>query len=500
MNPYQTLCHLSKKQALFSSIEALLSWDIETYLPPNGLNARSEQIAFLAGYLHEEILSEEFQKNLNQLIDLKSGEFLKKNLTKEEEANIREWRRKYKEENSLPAPFVKEFAETTSLATLTWQKAREENRFSLFLPILKKIISLCQKKAAYLGYVSHPYDALLDLYEPQMTIEKITPLFNELKEGLSSLLQMIQAKKAFTDDFLTQEFPSEEQMKWTSVLLDAYSLNRNSLRVDLSAHPFSTGIHPTDVRITSHIDPRHLTSHIFSVLHEAGHALYDQNLPQEHYGTPLCEAVSMGMHESQSRFWEVFIGKSRPFWLHFYPKLQKSFPQQLKNISFDAFYRAIHIVKPSLIRIAADEVTYSLHIILRTEIEKGLIEGSCKPEDLPDLWKEKMQRYLGITPPSDKEGCLQDIHWSMGSFGYFPSYSLGNLYAAQFFHAFKKECPSWEDSLQRGEFAFISSYLKEKIHRHGKLYSSEELLKRVTKKPLDVSYYLTYLKNKYEKL
>jgi carboxypeptidase Taq len=500
MNTYQNLCHSSKKQALLASIEALLCWDIETYLPPRGLDARSEQVAQLATLLHEELLSPEFLKNLQKLVNLKSGEFLKKDLTKEEMANVREWRRSYVQASSLPSSFVKEFAETTSLATITWQKAREENRFSLFLPMLKKIISLCRKKADYLGYESHPYDALLDLYEPKMTIQKITPIFKDLKEGLASLLQTIKGKKIPPDHFLTQEFPAAEQMQWTPVLLSAYALNPDSLRVDLSAHPFSTGIHPTDVRITSHIDPHNLTSHLFSILHEAGHALYDQNLPVEHYGTPLCEAVSMGMHESQSRFWEVFIGKSRPFWLYFYPQLQKSFPRQLKNVSFDAFYQAIHIVKPSLIRIASDEVTYSLHIIIRFEIEKALIEGSAKPEDIPDLWNEKMQSYLGITPPSDKEGCLQDIHWSQGSFGYFPSYSLGNLYAAQFFHAFKKDCPDWENSLQKGEFAFISSFLKEKIHRHGKLYSSEELLERVTKKPLDASYYLNYLKNKYEKL
>jgi carboxypeptidase Taq len=500
MDAYQTLCLLSKKQALLSSIDALLSWDTETYLPQEGLEPRSEQRELLALLVHEEIHEPSFKKNLKELIDLKKGHFLKKNLSKEQKANLREWRRKYKEALSLPPSFVQEFAKICSQATNVWQKARKENQFSLFLPQLKKIISLCRKKADYLGFDNHPYDALLDLFEPKMTTERLTPLFSELKEGLIDLLKREKKKPAIKEDFLFQEFPFEEQMKWTSHLLEAFALNQEAFRVDLSAHPFSTGIHPKDVRITSHIKPKRLMSHLLSILHESGHALYDQNLPSKHYGTPLCEAVSMAVHESQSRFWEVFIGKSRPFWLHFYPKLQQSFPTQLSKISFEEFYRAINIVKPSQIRIEADEMTYSLHIILRYEIEKALIEGSLKPEEIPEAWEEKMQQYLGLTPPSDKEGCLQDIHWSMGSFGYFPSYSLGNLFAASFFQVFKKEFPLWEQSLAKGDFGFISQWLKTKIHRHGKLYSSEELIERVTKKPLGVTNYLSYLKEKYEKL
>ena len=284
MTPYQTLCTLSKEVALLSSIEALLSWDIETYLPPGGIEARSEQMAFLATMIHSQTIQPTFLKNLRKLIDLKSGKFLKKNLTKEEKANLFHWRRKLKETLSLPAHFVTEFAKTTSQATTIWQKARTEDRFSLFLPVLKKIISLCRKKADYLGYEEHPYDALLDLFEPSMTTKKITPLFAELKEGLCSLLSSIEKKEKPRDDFLHQIFPASEQLKWTPKLLAAYALNKNSYRVDLSAHPFSTEMHPSDVRFTSRIIENHPTSHLFSTLHEAGHALYAQNLPVKYFG------------------------------------------------------------------------------------------------------------------------------------------------------------------------------------------------------------------------
>jgi carboxypeptidase Taq len=464
------------------------------------LEARGEQMALLAALIHEEYRQPLFKKSLQKLIDLKKGLFLKKDLSKEEKANVREWRRNYIQASCLPSDFVQDFTKTTTMATTLWQKARLENNFSKFLPVLKKIISLCRKKADYLGYEEHPYDALLDLFEPHMTIQKLSPLFSELKTGLIALVKERRKKPLAKEDFLRQEFPFDEQMKWAHLLVQAHGLDKEALRIDLSSHPFSTSMHPKDVRITSRIQTKLLMSHLFSILHEGGHALYDQNLPEKFFGTPLCEAISMGMHESQSRFWEVFIGKSRPFWLYFYPQLQKSFPSQLKKVSFEDFYKAINIVKPSLIRIEADEMTYSLHIILRYEMEKALIEGSLKPEEIPDAWREKMQNSMGITPPTDKEGALQDIHWSMGAFGYFPSYSLGNLYAAQFFHTFKKENPSWQTSLQEGNFSPIGAWLKAKIHRHGKLYSSDELIQRVTQKPLDVSYYLSYLKEKYKEL
>ena len=385
----------------------------------------------------------------------------------------------------------KEFSKTTSTALHAWSQAKESSDFSLFAPHLAKIVALCKKKAELLTYQDHPYDALLDLYEPGMTVKKLSPLFSALKTSLLSLLQDIRLP---CPKPLPSFFDPEEQMKLGKQLLKLLGFSQRSCRIDLSSHPFCLGIHPKDTRITSRIFPDQVISHILSTLHESGHALYNMQLPQELYGTPLCEPASYGIDESQSRLWETFIGRSLSFWSFFYPNLQQSFPQ-LALYSLQDFYHSIHTVTPSCIRVEADEVTYSLHIILRFEIEKALFEG-LSVQEIPSLWNQKMKELLGIIPSQDKEGCLQDIHWAMGAFGYFPSYALGNLFAAQLFETLKKAFPL-EKQISQGNFQEIRNWLNTHIHQHGKLYLPDELIEQVTHTPLQPTAYIQYLQDKY---
>jgi carboxypeptidase Taq len=358
-------------------------------------------------------------------------------------------------------------------------------------------VSLSRKKADLLGYTDHPYDALLDLYEPEAKTKDVEKVFKDITIPIVDLLKKITSRKPTDNAFLHAHFAPEEQITFGHRLLDAMGYDKTKGRLDFSAHPFSTAFHPTDSRITTTVKPSSLLSNISSILHEGGHSLYEMGLPVEHFGTPLCEALSLGMHESQSRWWETRIGLSKPFWKHFFPLLKTHFPSQLNEISLDKFYEGINKVSPSYIRVDADEVTYSLHIILRFQIEKGLIEGSLKVRDIPEIWNAKMQELLGITPSNYAEGCLQDIHWATGAIGYFPTYTLGNLYAAHLFEAFEKQNPDWEHRVEVGDLGFINAWLHENVHRHGRRYTCQELLFKATGKEFTSKAYVTYLNNKY---
>jgi len=497
---YEILHKKSRYSRLLSGITALLDWDQETYMPVAASDIRAEQLKVLAGLIHKSKTSTAFAKALSKLIDLKTGKIKNKDLTTPQKAAVEVWRKDYLKEKCLPAAFVEEFAKTTSQSVVAWRTAKAQDTFHTFSPYLEKLIYMNRKKADLLGYEEHPYDALLDLYEPGATTKEVGIIFQSLQKSVTDLLKKIKSVKQIDDSFLFGKFDHHKQLEFAHVLMKEIGYDSSKGRLDISTHPFSSASHPTDSRITTRIHPTSVLSNILVVLHECGHALYEMGLPEEQYGSPLGESISLGLHESQSRWWETRIGLSRPFWDHFLPLLKKTFPQQLDKISIDHFHRAINKVEPSLIRVEADEVTYSLHVILRFELEKALIEGSLSVHEIPEAWNAKMQKLLELTPENNREGCLQDIHWSMGAFGYFPTYTLGNLYASHLFASFEKEHNDWQKRVAKGELLFIKEWLNKNVHHYGRQYNSKELLKHVTKKDFNADVFNSYLHNKYKEI
>ena len=415
-------------------------------------------------------------------------------------ASLHIWRRDFLQDRKLSPAFVNRFAALTSKATHVWELARKEDNFALFAPCLEKIVHACQKKAELLGYTHHPYDALLNAHEPGMTVAEITPLFAELKTELIHLIKKIKTAAPIDKSCAQQEFSHDTQMHFGHAVLDFMGIKKDNARLDLSRHPFCATIHPRDTRLASRIFPNNVLSNIFSTLHEGGHALYCMQMQESLFGTPLAQSLSYGMDESQSRWWETFVGKSFAFWQYFFPLMQNRCEKLLGHITLDEFYLAANAVIPSTIRLEADEVTYSLHIILRFEIEKGLIEGSLKVKDIPRLWKEKTEEYLGVIPLSHRDGSLQDIHWSLGSFGYFPLYALGNIYAAQLFAAFEKQHPLWKKEIAEGNTKAMREWLREHVHMWGRRFSPKELLAKVGYTGISTTPYLSYLQRKYHAL
>lgn len=468
-------------------------------MPPKGTPIRAEQLELMASLTHKEKTSAKFEKTLSKLIDLESGKVIATGLSLEQKAALREWRRDFLMAISLPNSFVKAFAKHTSESMVAWTKARKNNTFSSFAPYLEKIIEMCRQKGDYLGYQTHPYDALLDCFEPNTTSAEVASIFKKVKPALKKLLGQILECKPVETRFLHGKFSADKQLAFGRTLLQAMGYDLEKGRLDLSTHPFSMAIHPSDSRVTTRIHRTSIFDSLSAVLHEGGHSLYEMGMMPEYYGSPLCDSVSLGIHESQSRLWETRIGQSKPFWQHFLPHLKKTFPK-LENVTLNQFYKAINAVTPTFIRVEADEVTYSLHVILRFELEKELIQGSMKVSEIPEAWNQLMQESLGITPPTYREGCLQDIHWSMGAFGYFPTYALGNLYASQFFEAFERDFPDWESRVAMGELLFLREWLQMKIHQHGRTYRASELVQIVTGKKLSETPYLSYLTEKYKNI
>lgn len=496
---YRELFDISRQTQVWEGISHLLGWDQETYMPPEADQIRAEQLKAVASLIHQRKTNPEFAKALAKLIDLDSGKIIAAELTAPQQAALKLWRRDYRKDTALPNAFVEEFTALSSLGQTRWRKAKKQNAFADFAPTLEKIVAMCRRKADYLGYEEHPYDALLDLYEPGISTKAISELFGSLKYSIRGLVKRIAAAPQVDDSFLFGSFDADQQLKFGQKLLEGMGFSMATGRLDLSTHPFSSSPHPLDNRITTRIHPKSLASNIFAVLHEGGHALYEMALPVDQYGSPLGQPISYGMHESQSRWWETRIGKSMPFWQHYLPILKQHFPG-LNDVSLQSFYRGINKVEPSLIRIEADEVTYPLHVILRFELERALIEGSLSVADLPAAWNSGMKELLGVEPKTDSEGCLQDIHWSMGAFGYFPSYALGNLYGSQLFLAFTKQFPTWKERLAAGEMAFIKEWLNQNVHAYGRQYGSIELLDKVTGKPFSAQAHSDYLNDKYSEI
>ncbi len=399
----------------------------------------------------------------------------------------------------MPDDFVREKAILLTKAHSAWSEAREKSDFKTFLPFLTKIVDLTRKEAELIGYKDSPYDALLDQYEPGMKTAEAAKILHELRDFLIPFLKRIKNSRVKVNSKNTLgDFPIEQQIAFNKSVSEKIGFDFEKGRMDTSAHPFTTTFHSNDVRITTRYKKNDVMYSIGSTVHETGHGLYEQGLLEEHYGTPLGEAISLGIHESQSRLWERIIGGSLPFWKYFYPMLQKQFPKPFKQIPLSEFYAYVNKVQPSYIRTEADEVTYNLHIIIRFEIEKELIEGTIQPKNLPAVWREKMKQYLGITVLFDALGVLQDVHWSAGLFGYFPTYTFWNLYSAQFFHAMKKDIPDVEKFFQKGDFSKALAWLRANIHQHGKLHTADELVKKVTGEPLTSSYFTRYLEEKYK--
>ena len=483
--------------AQLKSALAVLNWDKDVFMPPKGSGPRAAMLAYLAGELHEKVLSKEFRELLRDAKEASDAN----ELSPGDRAIAREIWRDVSREEKLPVEFVKELTQVTSEAYHIWLDARKKSDFSLFAPHLTKIVELKRREAELVGFKQSPYDALVDTFEPYATTEEVAATLGDLKNFLVPFLARIKNSKAkVSRDFITGDFDITKQKAFCVLAAKKIGYDFDAGRLDVSAHPFSTSFHPLDARITTRYSRSELMQSIGGVIHETGHALYEQGLPAARFGTPLAEAVSLGIHESQSRLWENLVGKSRAFWTYFYPLLREEFPTPLRNVPLDNFYRAINGVKPSFIRVEADEVTYNLHIILRFEIERALVEGDIMVEDLPRIWKSKMKDLLGLDVPDDSLGVLQDVHWSGGMIGYFPTYSLGNLYSAQFFAAAKRDLPALEEEMARGEFSKLLGWLREKIHVHGKLYSAQQLAENATGEKLNSKYFADYISRKYSEI
>ena len=494
---YADLLRRVKEARLLESCGSVLGWDERTYMPREGSAHRAEQIALLARMTHEMLTA----PDIGELLAAVEQSSLIRDAESAAAVNVREIRRTYDRAVKLPKSLVEEIARTTTRAQQVWQEARQQNDFARFQPWLEKIVHLKRAEAEAVGYQGVPYDALLDEYEPGATAAEITRVFADLRADLVPLIGVIaDSGKRPRRDLLEREYPVDRQQIFGQAAADAIGFDFEAGRLDVTTHPFCSGIGPGDCRLTTRYNPRHFNEAFFGVLHEAGHGIYDQGLPAEHFGTPLGSAVSLGIHESQSRLWENQVGRGRPFWVHFFPRARQVFHDALHDVSPDDWLFAINDVQPSFIRVEADEATYNLHIILRFELEQALMTGGLKAADVPGAWNERFQKSFGLLPPSDAKGCLQDIHWSMGGLGYFPTYTLGNLYAAQFMKQVRKDLDDLDSDFTRGEFGRLKGWLNEKIHRQGQRYRPRVLCERVTGKPLSHKPLLTYLHKKYAPL
>lgn len=481
------------------SAASVLHWDQETYMPEGGGAYRADVLAYMSLLHHQMATGQKLKDYLSRHIDLGTGEIVNITLNDEEKRLVTLLWKDLKKLSVLPEEFVEEMSKHTSATQQAWFKAKQANDFSAYAPYLEKMIELKKKEAEYLGYKDKPYDALLDNFEPGMTTETVTKLFGDLKVRLMKLVNKINAAKQVDDSILQQSFDTDEQWKFGMKVASDMGLNMKCARQDVSAHPFTIGFHPEDVRITTRLTDTMLLSGLFSTIHESGHAIYEQGLNKEEFGTPLAEAASFGIHESQSRLWENQVGRSKEFWTYELPSLKKHFPQ-LKDVSLEDWYRMVNVVKPSLIRTEADEVYYSLHIMLRFDVESMIINGDVNVNDIPKLWNDKMEEYFGIRPENDSEGVMQDVHWSFGGFGYFPSYAMGNLYGAQILEQADIEIPGLWDKIESGEFKVLKEWLNEKVHKHGRFFDPEDLIKEITGKPLSADAFMTYLEEKYKEI
>jgi carboxypeptidase Taq len=474
---------------------ALLGWDQQTYMPVGGAESRGNQLALLGRLVHERSTSPKLGKLLE---DLKSYA-TSLDPDSDDARLVKVTARSYEKAVRVPVRHVVDFAQATTLGQQAWVEARSKSDFSIFRPHLEKIVALRQEYASFFPNFEHPYDALLDDFEPNMKTADVKAIFDGLRPRQVELIKAIAGKPQVDDSFMHQPFDENRQWEFGKEVITQFGYDWNCGRQDKAPHPFTTSFSIHDVRITTRVAPNFLNSMLFGTMHECGHALYGMGVAPELERTGLEGGASLAVHESQSRLWENLVGRSFPFWQHFYPRLQNAFPQ-LAEVSLEKFYKAINKVKPSFIRVEADEATYNLHIMLRLELEIALLEGKVAAKDMPDIWNAKMQEYLGVTPPDDAQGVLQDIHWSGGSIGYFSTYALGNLISAQLWEKINQDIPELVEQIRQGKFDTLLGWLREKIHRHGAKFEPQELVQKVTGSKIDPAPYVRYLTQKYSEI
>ena len=491
---YEELLRRSRERTLLASVSAVLGWDEQTYMPKYGATLRGDQLGLLAGLEHERSTD----PRVGELLALVEGTEVVADPTGPRAANVRELRRNFDRQTKLPRDLVEALAKATSASQQAWVEARAAKSFEGFRPHLEAIVGLKRREAECLTQGGDLYDALLDSFEPGAKSADLATLFDDLRKDLVPLVDAIAGSTHRPDaTILDRDYPVDRQRVFGEAVASAIGFDFGRGRLDTAAHPFCSGFGPGDCRITTRFNPRDFTQSFFGILHEVGHGLYEQGFDPSHAGTPMGEAVSLGVHESQSRLWENLVGRSRPFWSYWLPMAKRVFRDALGEVDPDAFYRVINAVERSPIRVEADEVTYNLHIMVRFDLERALIAGDLAPADVPDAWNAAYRRDLAITPADDAEGCLQDIHWSAGLFGYFPTYTLGNVFAAQMYDAARREVGDLDGGLERGESAELLGWLRSKIHRQGQRLRAVDLVREATGSKPDQGPLVSGLRAKY---
>jgi carboxypeptidase Taq len=477
-----------------SGAAALLGWDQQTYMPPGGAGGRAMQLSTLSTLAHEHFVRDE----MGAAIEAAKAEAGELEPDSNEARLVRKTERDYLKEVKVPSSWVREYSRVTAMAHQDWEQAREQADYKRFQPHLEKIVELRRQYADFFSPYDHIYDPLLDDFEPGMKAAEVKAVFDALRPRQVELVQAIfENGRPVDDSFLHLDYDVDKQWDFGVEVITTFGYDFKRGRQDKSVHPFTTSFGLDDVRITTRLYKDYFSTALTGTMHEAGHALYEQGIDSALGRTPLASGASLAMHESQSRMWENMIGRSKPFWKFYFPRLQEAFPSQLGNVALDDFYRAMNKVERTFIRVDADEATYNLHVMLRFELEMALMEGSLAVKDLPDAWNTTFEDFLGIVPPDDAKGVLQDVHWSGGMIGYFPTYSLGNLMAAQLWEKIEQDLPDLEAQVERGKFDALLGWLRENIHQHGAKFEPIELLTRVTGKGLDADPYMRYLKGKY---
>ncbi len=494
---YDELIRRTKEEALLASCLELLGWDELTYMPRAGAGHRGEQFALLSGLYHARAT----EPRIGELLAAVEGTSLLSDPAAPPAVNVREIRRAYDRQVRLPRKLVEELARVTTLAQQAWEWARRDADFGRFEPWLSRVVKLKREEAEALGYENEPYDALLEEYEPGARGIDLAELFASLRQALVPLANAITHSPRRADpSILRREYPVDRQRAFVAEVAAAVGFDFHAGRLDETVHPFCAAIGPGDCRLVTRYHLHNLNDGLFGVLHEVGHGLYEQGLDVQHHGTPMGEVPSLALHESQARLWENTVGRSRPFWEYFFPRLQRAFPAALRDVSFDEFAFAVNHVESSSIRVGADEVTYNLHILLRFDLERALMTGDLPAADVPAAWNEAARRYLGIVPTDDAEGCLQDGHWASGLIGYFPTYTLGNLIAAQLFAAAALQVNDLDRDFAHGRFTGLLDWLRAQVHRHGCRYPMARLVERVTGTALDYRPFVGAMQRKYGEL